>query len=449
LWIVALAGVVAAAAVLALRPPPGSLPELRYVIDETGRIFQLAILGLAGMTLALTTLSLRREHNGEYLALLLFSTIGLLMMIGATDLLFIFLAIELAGLPLYLLSAYNRRDAIAAEAGIKYFLFGAAASAFMLFGFSIIYGYAGTTALVVIAAVLGAHPLEPMLAAGIVMALAGFGFKVAAVPFHLWAPDTYQAAPLPSAAFIATGSKVAGFFLLAKFLLFGGAGRAGSGAWGALEAGWIPFVVVLALASMVLGNLGALAQRESVRRLLAYSAIAQGGYLLLGAAAFSQDGVRALCFYVLIYAVTLIGLFGVVGAVEARRGTDRPEAFAGLWRESPSLALCLLLFLISLAGIPPLAGFAGKFALFLAAVKSDGGGLLWIVAIAVALNAVSLYYYLLVLKQVFVRSDEETSTIAADSRKVPWPAALVIFAAAALVVLLGLLPELLLGVVAP
>lgn len=444
LWAVALLGILLAAIVVAFREPPGALPQLRFLLDESGRLFQLAVLALAGMTLALTTVAPRAEHHGEYLGLLLFSTIGMLLMISAADLLVIFLAMELAGLPLYLLSAFNRRDPKAAEAGVKYFLLGAGASAFMLYGFSILYGYGGGTGLLQIAATLANRPLEPFLAAGMIMVLVGFGFKVAAVPYHLWAPDTYQSAPMPSAAFIATGSKVAGFYLLARFLLWGAAGQSGSGNWGQFEAGWAPVLLAIALASMVLGNLGALAQRESVRRLLAYSAIAQGGYLLLGASACSPEGLRALYFYVLIYAMTLIGLFGIVGVVEARKGSDSPSAFAGLWRESPLLSIGLLVFLISLAGIPPLAGFAGKFALFAAAMNSGGGGMLWIVAVAVGLNAVSLYYYLLVLKEVFVRDNPEAAPVCCPD-PVPMPAAAVIFITTALVVFWGIDPQSLFG----
>jgi NADH-quinone oxidoreductase subunit N len=440
LWIVALAGLVAAGAFVLALPARAAIEGGMLEITPTGRLLKILLLAMGAFTLALTTGHPRREHTGEYLGLILLSITGMLLVIGSSDLLMMFVALELAGLPLYILSGFDRSSARAAEAAVKYFLFGAAATAFLLFGLSIFYGYAHTTRIEGLAASLAGQPLEPMLAVGIIMVLAGLGFKAATVPFHFWAPDTYQCAPLPSAALIASASKVAVFFILAKLLVVGLAGFEGAGAWGGMAPGWVPLLLVLAVLSMAHGNLAALAQRSSVRRLLAYSAIAHGGYILLGLCAASPEGTRAALFMAVVYGFTAIGAFAVVGIVENARGSDKPAAFNGLFRDMPATAVCLLVFLMSLAGIPPLAGFFAKFSIFLAALESGNAaapGLLWAVALGVGLNAVSLYYYLLVLKHAFVLPAPDDSP---SGTRPDLPVQISVFALAAIVLLLGLFP---------
>jgi NADH-quinone oxidoreductase subunit N len=234
------------------------------------------------------------------------------------------------------------------------------------------------------------------------MALVGFAFKIAAAPFHLWAPDAYQGAPVPSAAFIASGSKVASFVVLGKIVLVGFAPIHGSADWQAFVGGWTPVLAVLAALSILIGNFVALAQ-TNVRRLLAYSAVAHAGYTLLGLVATGRDGFSATLFYTTIYAVTLVGAFGVVGLVRQTTGGDDLENFAGLSSRHPWLAGCMSIFMLSLAGLPPLAGFFGKFYLFSAALRAGSNhGLLWLVALALFGSFVSLYYYLIVLKVIFV-----------------------------------------------
>ena len=278
------------------------------------------------------------------------------------------------------------------------------------------------------------------------MVVIGFGFKIAAVPFHLWAPDAYQGAPTPSAALIASGSKVASFFVFAKVMALAFAGAEGSGAWRQFAPGWVPVLATLAVASMLLGNLAAIAQ-TSVKRLLAYSAIAHAGYMLLGLLAMSDparraEGMAALVYYATTYGLTTIGAFGVVGVVE-RNGGDTLEDFAGLSRRSPLAAVCLMVFLLSLAGIPPLAGFFGKFYLFTAAAGVGSGslGLIWLVILAIAMSAVSLYYYLQVLKRAFVAPlPEGAPSFAASPIE-----SLALGTLALAVLVLGALPMLLLG----
>jgi NADH-quinone oxidoreductase subunit N len=317
-------------------------------------------------------------------------------------------------------------------------------AAFLLFGLSSIYGLTGELSLPRIAAKLnGARP-DPLLLVAILMVVAGFGFKVAAVPFHLWAPDAYQGAPVPSAALIASGSKVASFFILAKVMMVGLGGTEGSGDWRAFAHGWVPVLALLAALSVVIGNLAAIGQR-SVRRLLAYSAVAHAGYLLAGVLANQHaDGMAAVLFYVTTYALTAVGAFAVVAVVEERSRDDGLAAFAGLSRREPLLSFCLMIFLLSLAGIPPLAGFFGKFFLFKAALFTKGPhplGLLWLVILALAMSAVSLYYYLQVLKQVFVAEPAE----GAPAIRAQPASKIMLVALACSIVVLGCFPNLLVG----
>jgi NADH-quinone oxidoreductase subunit N len=364
----------------------------------------------------------------------------MIFLVSSQNLLLIFIAIELLSLSLYALAAFNKSSARSAEAGLKYFLFGGISAAFLLFGFSLFYGLSGSTNLPEIALALRRPPLDPLALIAIVMTAAGLGFKIAAVPFHLWAPDAYEGAPAPSAAFIAASSKVASFFILAQVMLIGLAGSAGHLGWSARRAGWLPLLIVVSAASMLLGNLAAIVQ-TSVRRLLAYSAIGHAGYMLLGILANSRLGLSALMFYVITYALTTLGAFAVVSVVEEKCGGDRLENFAGLSRRSPLLSLCMMVFLLSLAGVPPLVGFFGKFYLFASALSADGiHTLLWLVILAIAMSAVSLYYYLQVLKRIYVAAPPET----AGGIEVPLASQIVICLVAIAVLALGCAPRLLL-----
>ena len=396
---VAAAGLLFASSAVLLLPPQATLFNDMLTITPLISLFKVICLALAFFTVILAR-QLDSPHHGEYLALLLLATVGLMLLVGSEELLVIFIGLELTGLSLYIMAAFDKTDVRSAEAGLKYFLFGSTASAFTLFGISLVYGMTGTTGLAAIAAKLGS--VSPLLAAGIVMTLIGFAFKIAAAPFHLWAPDTYQGAPAPSVAFIASASKVASFFVLGKILLLGFGPAQGSAGWHAMVAGWSPLVAVLAALSILVGNLVALAQ-SNVRRLLAYSAVAHAGYTLLGLVAGDREGFSATLFYTTIYAFTLVGAFGVVALVRSETGGDDFVHFAGLRQRSPWLAGCMAIFMLSLAGIPPLAGFFGKFYLFSAALHAAKNyGLLWLVALALLGSLISFYYYLLVLKVIFV-----------------------------------------------
>ena len=404
-------GLAAAGIAVTLLPANTTLLGGMLVVTPLTSLFKIVCLVLAIFAVLLTCGDGAPRLNGnEFLALLLLGTVGLLLLVGSEELLTIFIGLELTGLSLYVLTGLDKEDLRSAEAGLKYFLFGSTASAFTLFGLSFVYGLTGTTALGPIAQKFSTAPLEPLLAAGVVMTLIGFAFKIAAAPFHLWAPDAYQGGPIASAAFIASASKVASFVVLGKIVLVGFAPLHGSADWRGLVAGWSPVLAALAAFSILLGNLVALVQ-TNVRRLLAYSAVAHAGYTLLGLVAGGREGFAATLFYTTIYAVTLLGAFGVVGMVRRATGGDDLVNFTGLRARSPLLAGCMSVFMLSLAGLPPLAGFFGKFYLFAAAFRAgENHGLLWLIALALFGSLISLYYYLIVLKVIFANpSDAELS----------------------------------------
>jgi NADH-quinone oxidoreductase subunit N len=435
---IASAGLLFAIADLILMPERAILFHGMLAITPLSTLFKIICIVLAFFTVLLARNDHSLQNRGEYLALVLLATIGLMLLVGSEELLMIFIGLELLGLSLYVLTAFDKSSLRSAEAGLKYFLFGSTASAFTLFGLSFIYGMTGTTGLAAVAGKIGAQGASPLLAAGIIMTLVGFAFKIAAAPFHLWAPDAYEGAPVPSAAFIASASKVASFVVIGKIVLGAFAPNIGSAAWHAMAAGWAPIVAVLAAFSILLGNFVALAQKN-VRRLLAYSAVAHAGYSLIGLVIGSREGFSATLFYSTVYAFTLVGAFYVVASVRRDTGGDDLENFAGLRTRSPLLAGCMAIFLLSLAGLPPLAGFFGKFYLFSAALPpNNNNGLLWLVAVALFGSFVSLYYYLIVLK-VILLDQPSPSAMASAASPVSQRLALIILAL--VVIFAGVAPE--------
>lgn len=424
---------------------PGAVFGDVLMLDSLALATRLAVLILAALTLLLLPNVLRLAHAAEYVAILLFATSGFTLMAAAHQLLVAFLALELASLSLYILAGFDKTRPESAEAALKYFLFGGLSAAFLLFGFSLLYGLTGSIAFAEISAQLALQPLTPLLVVALVMILVAFGFKAAAAPFHLWAPDAYQGAPASSAALIASASKLAGFALFVRLLWHGLGPAAGDIGAGAALPGWLPVVGVLVALSLVIGNLAALAQ-TNLRRLLAYSAIAHAGALLLGvvAASDARFGPSPLFYYAATYGLATVGLFGVIAVVERAAGRCQDIVdLAGLHRRSPLLAACLLVFVLSLAGIPPLAGFFGKFAVFAAALKLGGlsGMAGWLALLAIGMSAVALYYYLVVLKQALVVAPLPS----AQKIRVPASASLALVAAAGLLVGLGLFPSAVLG----
>jgi NADH-quinone oxidoreductase subunit N len=404
-------------------------------------LVQIALIVLTIFTLLLSVDSTFTTHIGEFVLLILLATTGMMFLVATQDLLVIFISLELLSLSLYTLAAFSKRSLQSWEAALKYFLFGGMSAAFLLFGFSLLYGFANSTSLPAIAAAIHTSTLNPLVAIAIVTTAIGLGFKIAAAPFHFWAPDVYQGAPAPSAAFIASASKVASFFIFFQLVAIGLAGASGTAAFPHILRGWVPVLALMAAVSMLLGNLVAIRQ-TSLRRLLAYSAVAHAGYMLLALIAHTQQSLAALLYYVITYALATLGAFAVIAVVEDQRGTDEISNFDGLSRQSPVLAFSLAIFLLSLAGIPPLSGFFAKFYLFTTVLASTPrtADLVWLVILAIAMSAVSLYYYLRVLKAVYVAPP------GSDARPIHSPilSQLLVLLLAAAVTLLGLAPNLLL-----
>jgi NADH-quinone oxidoreductase subunit N len=398
---------------------------------------QIGILLLTALVLLLSIDAEFSRNPGEFAAIVLLGATGMLLVTAARDLLVIFVALELLSLSLYVLTAFAKSSAQSAEAALKYYLFGGMSAALMLFGFSYLYGLTGTTNLTEIATALSAQRVSPLLVVALALVAAGLGFKVAAVPFHLWAPDTYQGAPAPVAALIASGSKVASFAVL--IALTDGIIVSRPHEQSSI---WVVLLAWMAAGSIILGNLGALVQ-TSVRRLLAYSAIAHAGYMLLGIAAHTPQSGAAVLYYALTYALTTVGAFGVIAIVERSAGSDRLDAFAGLSRRNPLIAATMLIFLLSLAGIPPLVGFWAKFNLFAAVLRAPSASYwgLPLVITALAASAVSLYYYLQVLKRVYVSKPPQNEHSQIAPLRVSSIEVLILTVIALAVVLLGILPS--------
>ena len=426
-------GCVGALVWLLAHPTAASVAGGALVATPLVTAAQIGILVLSALVLLLSLNAEFSRNPGEFAAIILLATTGMLLVTAARDLLVIFVALELLSLSLYVLTAFAKRSAQSAESALKYYLFGGMSAALMLFGFSYLYGLTGTTNLTTMTYALSGGTV-PLAIVALVLVAAGLGFKVAAVPFHLWAPDTYQGAPAPVTALIASGSKVASFALLVAV-----SDSVIAPFYSANGNSWIVVLLTMAVGSIVLGNLAALAQ-TSVRRLLAYSAIAHAGYMLLGIAAHTSQSGAAVLYYVLTYALTTVGAFGVIGIVERSTGSDRMDAFAGLSRRNPLLAGTMLIFLLSLAGIPPLVGFWAKFNLFSAVLRASTTSSwgLPLVAAALGASAISLYYYLQVLKRIYVLKPTQSEPLSVSSIEL---ATIVLIALA--VIALGLLPSIL------
>jgi NADH-quinone oxidoreductase subunit N len=386
----------------------------------------LIIVGL--LSLAFSGPLLEREPlpRGEYYSLMLFAVAGMMLMAAATDLLIIFLALEVLSLAVYVLTGIRRTSLAATEAAFKYFLLGAFSSAFFLYGIAFTYGLTGTTRLDRIGSLMAAQSMSPtplqLVALGLL--LVGFGFKVAAVPFHMWTPDAYEGASPAVTGFMSTGVKAAAFAAFARVFL---------SAFEPLRADWAEVVWVVAAATMILGTVVGVAQ-SNVKRMLAYSSIAHGGYLLVALLASNDVGKGALLFYLLTYAITNLGAFGIVGLLEtAEAPNDLVRDYAGLWGRRPALAGLMTIFLLSLGGFPPLAGFIAKWYVFSAAVKAGYNSL---AIIGVLTSVVSVFFYLRLVVMMYMTPSERPIRIP----NVPPAAGAALLACAFLVFYLGILP---------
>ncbi|HKZ55651.1 MAG TPA: NADH-quinone oxidoreductase subunit N [Anaerolineales bacterium] len=402
-WLTAL-GALAALVVAFLYARPGADQGLIFGgmlrHDWPAFSFKVVFLFAAAVTALLSVGVSGISDRGEYYALMLVATLGMMLMASSADLIMLYLAIETTSIPLYILAGFLKADRKSTESGIKYFLFGALTSTVMLYGFSLIFGFTGETNLYRLAESLQARQLSPWFIGGAaLLMLVGFGFKIAAVPFHFWTPDVYEGAPTPIAAFISTASKAAGFAVLVRVML---------AAFPAIAGYWTTVLAAMSVATMTLGNLLALAQKN-IKRLLAYSSIAHAGYALIGLVAIGETGAASLVFYLVAYIVTNLAAFAVVILFARSAGSEEIADYAGLSRRAPGLALVLLVALLSLGGMPPLAGFVAKLYVFAAAVQV---GLVWL-AFAGVLNAIiGLYYYLTVVKVIYLyRSPDEQKPI--------------------------------------
>lgn len=335
--------------------------------------------------------------RGESYVLLLAATLGMNLMAASSDLVMLYLAIETTSIPLYVLAGFMLSDNRSTEAGFKYLLFGAMTSAIMLYGFSLLFGFAGTTNLYELAAMSVAGRLPLGVALGlVVLIVVGLSFKVSIVPFHFWAPDVYTGAPTPIAGFLSTASKAAGFAVLTRLFLTVFEGSVAPIT--ELTFSWASILAVLATITMTLGNLVALKQ-TNIKRLLAYSSIAHAGYAMIGVVAVSELGVTSVVFYLLAYILTNLAAFGIVMAFGRVAGSDEIKDYAGMSRRAPGLALAMLVAFLSLAGMPPFGGFVAKVFVFAAAVQVN---MIWLAVVGVINSIVGLYYYLTVLKVVYL-----------------------------------------------
>jgi len=403
--------------------PPRTVLSGAYAVDGFAVFFKVLIVIATALVILASMDGLRTRFEGELYALLVFTALGLVLMAGSTDLVLLAVAIEYVSLTSYVLAGYLKADPKSNEAGVKYFLYGAAASAVMFFGFSILYGLTGATNLYVIAARLRTGSL-PALYLAVALMLSGFGFKISMVPFHQWTPDVYEGAPTPVAAFLSVASKAAGFAALVRVLLV---------AIDPARVDWVLLLAILAAVTMTLGNLLALPQRN-IKRMLAYSSISHAGFLLIGVAAFrGAFGTPGLLIYLLGYTFTQLGAFFVAVLIGAQLGTDDIPDYAGLARRAPVSAFLMAVFMLSLTGIPPTAVFLGKFYVLAAAIDN---GLLWLAVVGVVNSVISLYYYVGVIRAMYVLP-------APTETPIPEPAALqVALGVAGLgTLILGLYPQ--------
>jgi len=397
---VALIGV-AIAMFLSLTSQKGELFGGMFLADSFSSFFNFIFLLCGFLTIASSMDFIKKlsSHQGEYFALLLLSMVGMMFLASAGELITLYVALELTTISLYVLAAYLKNDSKSSEAGLKYLILGGVSSGLLLYGISLIFGLTGTTFLkdikmTLITTFLTYQKIGPALTLSLIFFIAGFGFKLALVPFHMWVPDVYEGAPTPITAFLSVASKAAGLAAFIRvffrsFLIF--------------QVDWVLLVAVLAALAMIIGNIIALLQ-TNIKRMLAYSSIAQIGYILLGVVAATSRGVASVSFYLFVYLFANMGAFIAAITFSNTTGSDEIKDYAGLSRRSPALAAMMAVFMLSLVGIPPLAGFTGKYYLFSAAIEQK---YIWLVVIAILTSVISLYYYVGVIRQMYF----QTSTV--------------------------------------
>ena len=404
---------------------PGSMFYGMIALDPMAVFFK-AFLVLASLLVVLAapgSKEFSRSNLGEFYALLLGVTLGMMLLASSTDLLMFFLSLEMVSLGSYIMVGYLHNDRQSNEASLKYILFGAVSTGAMLYGITLLFGVTGTTKMVVIrhvlagAAASGENSL--ILLVSTVLILAGLGFKIAAVPFHFWCPDVYTGAPTPVTAFLSVAPKAAGFAIFMRFF-FTGLSQAGPQlTWSTFASiNWMPIVMVLSIVTMTFGNIAALRQ-ENMKRLMAYSSIAHAGYILMGVVVLTSEGLQAVLVYLVTYLFMNLGAFMIVIEIYNRTGSFELKDYRGFYRRSPFLSISMSIFLLSLMGIPPLAGFFGKFYVFAAAVNRD---LAWFAVIGAINSVVAVYYYVRVMKTMMIDGSDDMSPVRVswDSKALIW-----------------------------
>ncbi|RKX17674.1 MAG: NADH-quinone oxidoreductase subunit N [Candidatus Zixiibacteriota bacterium] len=370
--------------------------------DILALFFKVIFLGSAFMAVG-SSFGLAKDkiknHRGEYYGLILFSTVGMMFLSSSNELISLYVGLELTTIPLFVLAAFYKDKKTSVEAGMKYLIIGAFSSAILLYGLSLLYGFTGTTDLTMIKInlsllFLSAGKIGPGLILAIVMVIAGISFKLSLVPFHMWAPDVYQGSPTPITAFLSVGSKAAGVVAFARIFVHGLIAFVDP----VMEPlNWGIIVAVMAAAAMILGNITALRQ-HNIKRMLAYSSIAQIGYLMIGMVAVSELGIASVGFYMFMYLFANMGAFAVATIFEDKTGSSSISSYKGLSKSAPALSACMAIFLLSLAGIPPLGGFAAKYIVFAAGIEA---GYNWLVITGLLTTVVALYYYTNVIKTIY------------------------------------------------
>ncbi len=381
-----------------------------FSCDPFSLVVNMVAMLAVGLVILTSDLYIRvhSRYQGEFYALLLFSALAICLLGGATNLIMVFLAFDFLSITSYILTGYLREDQKSTEAAIKYFLYGAALSAIMLYGMSWFYGLTGSTDLSGIAMVLmeGERVLRPIILPALIFIAAGFAFKIAAVPFHQWAPDAYEGAPTPVTAFLSVGPKIGGFAVILRVLL-----TALPGDLVNLAMDWRALLMAVSMLTMTVGNLVALWQKN-IKRLLAYSSIAQAGYILIGVVAASPRGATAVLLYLAAYVLTNLGVFAAIIAFSNQVGSDDIDDYAGLSKRAPGLALVMIVCLLSLGGLPPTAGFIGKLWLFSAAIED---GLIWLAVVGVINNVISLSYYWKVIRAMYLTPAQNGEPLSTSS----------------------------------
>ncbi len=408
-----IAAMMAANASLSSYPPTHFFSGM-VTFDQMGHFFKyiFGIAGLLGIILSLRSSEVARADTPSYFTLFVALTLGMMLLATSNHLLMIYLSLEMVSVHSYILTGALRGVRRSSEAALKYVIYGGVASGIMAYGISILYGMTGTMNLSEIAVFLRDHAVSrPLLFTSVLLMLAGFGYKIASFPFHMWCPDVYEGAPTPFTAFLSVGPKAAGFAILIRFFLVT-LFQPGEAAFVAIKpAGWTSLLTFLSIATMTVGNLAALGQKN-LKRLLAYSSIAHAGYMLMGFAALNQEALAAILFYMMIYLIMNIGAFLVVIIVSNQLEIEDLDGYQGLGRRggfATLLALAMTVFLFSLTGIPPMAGFVGKFYLFGAVIRS---GLYGLAIVGVLNSVVSLYYYVRVIKVMFFDPPKDSRALA-------------------------------------